>query len=225
MIDQALIDQTKQNFLGKLDACLSFEEVEALKGEQLGKSGIVAARFKELASLDIDGKKTIGPIISDYKLFVEEHLETKIKNFKSEAIDKELAQDVVDYSVTLPLEVGHHNLIQKELARMYHIFTKYGFQIHDGHEIATKHENFYSVNIPATHPATEIHDTLYLKQLDAGGEPLLLRTHTSNMQQKLISQYGPECRFVVPGRVYRAENMDATHDVAFWQVEGVCIRK
>ena len=125
----------------------------------------------------------------------------------------------MDYSVSLPLKLGHHNLIQKELARMYHIFSKYGFTVHDGHEISTKYENFYSVNIPASHPATEIHDTLYLKQLDARGENFVLRTHTSNMQNKLISQYGPECRFVVPGRVYRAENMDATHDVAFWQLE------
>jgi phenylalanyl-tRNA synthetase alpha chain len=225
MIDQQQLSQAKEAFLNSLNICANLDGVEMLKSEQLGKSGIVAGWFKELASLDIDGKKAFWPIISDYKLFIEEHIAEKVRVFKSENINGELQQEVVDSSVGLSNVYGHHNLIQKELARMYAIFTKYGFWVYDGQEIVNKHQNFYSVNIPPSHPATDIHDTLYVKQQDWNWENLLLRTHTSCMQQELISKLGPECRFVVPGKVYRAENMDATHDVAFWQVEWVCIRK
>lgn len=108
---------------------------------------------------------------------------------------------------------------------MMPIFKRYGFMICDGDEIVTKQQNFYSVNIPSTHPATQIHDTIYVKEHDQTGEPMLLRTHTSSLQQQLIKEHGPECQFVVPWRVYRFENLDATHDVAFWQIEWVSIGK
>ena len=74
MIDPELISQTKQNFLDALAVCVNLEQIELLKSEQLGKSGVVAARFKELASLDIDAKKAAGPLISDYKSFVESQI-------------------------------------------------------------------------------------------------------------------------------------------------------
>ncbi|MFA7285077.1 MAG: hypothetical protein WC004_04645, partial [Candidatus Absconditabacterales bacterium] len=191
MITTATIEQAKQQFINTITACKILEHREQLKADQLGKTGVISGWYKELALLDIEGKKAIGPSITEYKTFVEEELDRCLKQIKGAAIDTQLQNDVVDYSVSLPLELGHHNLLQRELARMYHIFTKYGFDIHDGHEITTKQQNFYSVNIPATHPATEIHDTLYLKQLDTTGEQLLLRTHTSNMQQELIKKYGP----------------------------------
>ena len=94
-----------------------------------------------------------------------------------------------------------------------------------GTEMVTKFENFESVNIPLTHPATEMHDTIYLNDKDASGENLILRTHTSSMQNYLIKKYGLPLKAVVPGRTYRFENMDATHDTMFYQVEGMYIGK
>jgi phenylalanyl-tRNA synthetase alpha chain len=225
MLNTATIDQWKSEFTEKLNLATTESSVEEVKQYFLGKTGVLTASYKELASLDTEGKKSIGPLLTEAKNFFEEQLNAKLQVFKNQEIEASLRDDLVDYSVELPLTQGHYNLIQKELARMYDIFAKYGFSIHDGNDIATKHQNFYSVNIPASHPATEIHDTIYLKQQDETGENLLLRTHTSSMQQELIKQLWPECRFVVPGKVYRRENMDATHDVAFWQLEGVCIRK
>jgi phenylalanyl-tRNA synthetase alpha chain len=83
----------------------------------------------------------------------------------------------------------------------------------------TKFENFESVNIPLTHPATEMQDTIYLKETDNRGEPLILRTQTSAMQNFMIKKHGVPLKAVVPGKVYRYENMDATHDTMFYQLE------
>jgi len=94
-----------------------------------------------------------------------------------------------------------------------------------GTEMVTKFENFESVNIPLTHPATEMHDTIYLNDKDASGENLILRTQTSSMQNYLIKKYGLPLKAVVPGKVYRYENMDASHDTMFYQLEGIVIDK
>ena len=91
--------------------------------------------------------------------------------------------------------------------------------------MVTKFENFEAVNIPLTHPATEMHDTIYLNEKDPTGENLVLRTHTSSMQNFMIKKYGVPLKALVPGRTYRFENMDATHDVMFYQVEGMYIAK
>ncbi len=186
MLTTSTIEQWKAEFTEKLNAANNEVSVEEIKQYFLGKAGIVTASYKELASLDIEGKQMIGPLLTEVKNFFESQLNEKLQIFKNQEIEASLRDDLVDYSVELPLHEGHHNLIQKELARMYDIFAKYGFSIHDGNDSATKHQNFYSVNIPPSHPATEIHDTIYLKQQDETGENLLLRTHTSSMQQELI---------------------------------------
>ncbi len=100
-----------------------------------------------------------------------------------------------------------------------------GFVMEYGTDVVTKFENFESVNIPLTHPATEMHDTIYLTDKDSNGENLILRTHTSSMQNYLIQKYGLPLKAVVPGRTYRFENMDATHDTMFYQMEGIVIDK
>lgn len=88
-----------------------------------------------------------------------------------------------------------------------------------GHEIVSKYENFEAVNIPLTHPATDMHDTIYLDQTDTRGENLVFRTHTSAMQNTLMKKYGVPLMAVIPGKVYRYENVDASHDTMFYQLE------
>lgn len=100
-----------------------------------------------------------------------------------------------------------------------------GFTIEYGPEMVTKYQNFESVNIPLSHPATEMQDTIYTNQLDASGEAMILRTHTSSAQNRLIKKYGAPLKIVVPGKVYRYEDLDATHDTMFYQLEGIVIDK
>lgn len=225
MLTPSLIDQARHEFEWLLASCTTLVQAEDLKNQQLGKQGLIADWYKELARLDVEWKKNLWPVITDYKTYITDQLDTLIDQIKTREMNTKLGQEVVDFSMKATFERWYENLIIKELSRMISLFAKYGFQICDGDEIVSKYQNFYSVNIPATHPATQIHDTLYVKQTDINWEPLLLRTHTSSMQQELISKLGPECKFVVPGRTYRAENMDATHDIAFWQVEWVSISR
>lgn len=89
----------------------------------------------------------------------------------------------------------------------------------------SKFENFEAVNIPVSHPATEMHDTIYLTEKDARGENYVLRTHTSSAQNYVIKKYGVPVKAVLPGKVYRFENVDATHDTMFYQFEGIYIDK
>ena len=100
-----------------------------------------------------------------------------------------------------------------------------GFVMEYGTDVVTKFENFESVNIPLTHPATEMQDTIYLNEKDPSGEYYALRTQTSSMQNYMIKKYGVPLKAVMPGKVYRYENMDATHDTMFYQLEGLVIDK
>ena len=111
------------------------------------------------------------------------------------------------------------HVLHTERRRIEQLFASLGFNIYYGDDVVTKYENFYSVNIPATHPATEMHDTLFLHQPDSTGENLILRTHTSAMQNRLMKKFGAPLRLVIPGKVYRNENLDASHDVVFRQLE------
>jgi phenylalanyl-tRNA synthetase alpha chain len=117
-------------------------------------------------------------------------------------------------------------LIAKERRRIEDIFHSMWFDIEYWHDVVSKYENFYAVNIPPTHPATEMHDTFYLDQTtyyNWSKENLVLRTHTSAMQNALIKKYWIPLKVVVPWKVYRFENTDASHDTVFWQIEWMVI--
>ena len=100
-----------------------------------------------------------------------------------------------------------------------------GFTIEYGHDMVTKFENFTSLNIPLTHPATEMHDTFFLTDRDDTGENYVLRTHTTAIDNDLIKHYGVPCKIAIPSKVYRYEATDASHDTTFYQLEGTYIDK
>ncbi len=155
---------------------------------------------------------------------VKQAFESKQQTIKKIKIDQELDNEILDYDTPgHKIEIGHYTLLTKMRRQVEEIFQGLGFRIAYGDHVVSKYDNFYSVNIPADHPATEMHDTIYLKQTDETGEPLLLRTHTSAMQNKLIKKYGVPLKVVVPSKVYRYENTDASHDTMFRQIEGLVI--
>lgn len=216
----------KELLLKELETCTSLEACEALKEKYLGKTGILSAEFKTMSALSPEEKKTKGQVLSEYKKLLEDGIESQIATFKNTAISEQLQKELVDASIPgIPHSTGHYTLLAQTRRQVEQIFQGMGFAIEYGHDVVTKFENFYSVNIPATHPATEMHDTFYLHQKEPTGENYVLRTHTSAMQHNLIKKYGAPCKFVVPGKVYRYENTDASHDTVFRQVEGVVIDK
>lgn len=178
-----------------------------------------------MLTLSPEEKKERGAILSEIKTKLTEAYETKEQHFKMAQINEQLEKDIVDVSLDVSKEQGSYSLLANIRRDAEEICKSMGFVMEYGTEMVTKFENFESVNIPLTHPATEMHDTIYLTEKDPNGENLILRTHTSSMQNYLIQKYGLPLKAVVPGKVYRFENMDASHDTMFYQLEGIVIDK
>lgn len=213
------------DILTQLWTCTNEQELKDFFASYLGKNWSVNALFKTMKDLSPEEKKEQGAQIKELFQTIETAFFAKQDDIKRAYRDEQLKKEIVD--VTTPwttLPRGFTNLQNKLRRTCEDIFQWMWFHIEYGHDLVTVQENFESVNIPASHPATEMHDTLYIKQ-EEDNQKLLLRTHTSAHQVELIKKYGPACKFVVPGKVYRNENMDATHDVVFWQVEWVVIDK
>ncbi len=191
----------------------------------LGKKWLLNEEFKLLVSLDPEEKKDKGALLSDIKTQLTSAYEQKQQQFVVKQINEQLEKDLVDISLDVPVEGGSYSLLAEVRRDVEEIFKSLWFVIEYGTEMVTKFENFESVNIPLSHPATEMHDTIYLNEKDSRWENFVLRTHTSSMQNFLIRKYGVPLKMLVPGRTYRFENMDATHDVMFYQVEGMYIAK
>jgi phenylalanyl-tRNA synthetase alpha chain len=165
-------------------------------------------------------------VLSALKTALETAYAEKEQQFSLKEINELLEKELVD--ISLPgkkLDQGYYNLLVKTRREMENIAQSMGFIVELGTEVVSKFENFEAVNIPITHPATEMHDTIYLEQKDDRGENYVLRTHTSSAQNYIIRKHGVPIKAVLPGRCYRFDEMDATHDTMFYQLEGVYIDK
>lgn len=188
-----------------------------------GKQGTVTLWFKWLRDLSPEEKKTQWPLLKDAKALVEKLHQQQLAIYKREEIDAQLLNDPIDISIDTTQDRGHLHLLAQERRHLEDVASRMGLQVEYGHDVVTKYQNFYSVNIPADHPAVEMHDTIYLDRQDEHGEYLVMRTHTSAHQVDYIRQYGTPLALISVGRVYRYEKLDASHDSAFWQIEGMVI--
>lgn len=213
----------------KGNAVISLEALEQLETEFLGrKEGAITLLMKQLKDLSPEDKKEMGPLANEAKQAVQHLFEEKRTELERAALDEKLLAEKID--VTMPGKrpvIGHvhpNSLIQKELEE---IFSSLGFIIVDGPELESDFFNFEALNIPADHPAREMQDTFYVNPesvgYDIGDEKLVLRTHTSNAQVRALLKYGVPLRAVVPGRVFRQEATDASHDTTFYQMEGLMV--
>lgn len=219
-------DLNQTTILQELSACNDEITLQAFHAMYLGKKGLISAQFKVLKDLDDEQKKIKGQEIKVLSDSIEAAFFTKQDEILQAVWNEKLSQEHIDITTPgIAPKVGHMNLLSQTRRRVEQIFQGMWFYIDYGHDIVTQYENFTSVNIPPTHPATEMHDTLYLEQIDSEGKNLLMRTHTSAHQVALIKKLGVPCKFVVPGKVYRNENLDASHDCVFRQIEGVVIDK
>lgn len=192
----------------------------------LGKNWIISLEIKGLASLSLEEKKEKGKTLIDLRKVVEEAFAQKEKEFILEEINTILQKDAVDLFVPAQtFEEWYFSLLTKTRRETEDIAKSMGFIVEMGTEVVNKFENFESVNIPVTHPATEMHDTIYLSKKDERWENYVMRTHTSSAQNYILKKYGAPIKAVVPWKVYRFDEMDATHDVMFYQFEGVYVDK
>jgi phenylalanyl-tRNA synthetase alpha chain len=169
-------------------------------------------------------KRVVGASLNELRAHVETQIEGRRVGIESGAEVAALARDRIDLSLPGVIRpVGSHHLIRQVFQEIEDIFFSIGFSVVEGPEIETPYYNFEALNIPEFHPVRDDMDTFYLELPKGAPVPLLLRTHTSPMQIRTMEKQKPPVRVIVPGKVYRRDNPDATHSFAFHQIEGLAV--
>jgi len=169
-------------------------------------------------------KRVVGQELNQLRAHVESKIEERRKAIEAGAGETAGARERVDLSLPGVLRpLGSHHLIHQVFQQIEDIFFSIGFSVVEGPEIETPYYNFEALNIPEFHPVRDDMDTFYLDLPKGAPQPLLLRTHTSPMQIRTMEKRQPPVRVIVPGKVYRRDNPDATHSFIFHQVEGLAV--
>ena len=195
-------------------------EIEAIRVKYLGKKGELTAILKQMGSLSPEERPKMGALVNHAKQELEELINSKKTELKSAEQLKKMAEETID--ITMPakeIKSGKLHPLNTVLDDMINIFQSMGFDVVDGPEVETDHYNFECLNVPADHPARDMQDTFYL------AENLLLRTQTSAAQIRTMETRKPPIRVICPGRVFRADEVDATHSPVFHQIEGLVVDK
>ncbi len=214
------LESIKQAALAAAENADSIGALEELRVQFLGKKGEVSAILKSLGSLSPEERPKMGALANEVRAEIEKALGEKKEILTSAAVTARLESERLD--ITMPgkkTQVGGLHPINIVTDDMIDIFQSMGFDVVDGPEVETDYYNFEALNIPADHPARDMQDTFYL------GENILLRTQTSAAQIRTMQNRKPPIRIVCPGRVFRADEVDATHSPVFHQMEGLVVDK
>ena len=210
--------QLQDEAAGRIAAAATSEQLEAVRVEALGRNGRLKALFSEMGRVPAADRGTMGQHLNAVKQRLEELLEQRRTAFADEALQARLSAEWVDLTLPAP-EPARGTLhplttLQNEIEQL---FVSLGFTVLDGPEVETERNNFDALNIPADHPARDMQDTFWLTS------GYLLRTHTSPVQVRGMETLGPPLRMIAPGRVFRNEEVDASHEHTFYQLEGMMI--
>ena len=213
------IEQLRQEFFEEVKNCLSLDELNNVKVKYLGKSGQFTALLKGLKDLSPEDKPVFGALLNKAKGEMETVLENAKAELQSKSISDKLAKESVDITISKNEQrVGTMHPIQLMQNQIIEIFDGLGFSVKEGPEAETDYFNFQALNIPSDHPARDMQDTFFL------GKEILLRTHTSPNQARVMSAEKPPLKIVCPGKVYRPDS-DASHSPMFHQIEGLVVDK
>lgn len=202
------------------------EAVESYRLKYLGrKDGLLTRILAALPSLAGEEKREVGKRANALKAAIEAVLLRRRQSLDDARINVRLAQSKIDLSLPgAPVLRGGLHPLTRVMEEITDVFLRLGFSVAEGPEVETDDNNFSALNHPPDHPARDSHDTFYMKDVtDESGLPLLLRTHTSPVQIRHMRHHPPPVYIIAPGRVFRHENVDATHSYAFHQVEGLAV--
>ena len=194
--------------------------IDDIRVRFLGKKGELTAILKQMGGLSPEERPIIGQLANKIRAELEENIESASKDFKEKADELKLKAETID--ITMPAEpanIGKLHPLNTVLNDLIDLFQPMGFDVVDGPEVETDHYNFEALNVPADHPARDMQDTFYI------AENLLLRTQTSAAQIRTMETRKPPIKIICPGRVYRADEVDATHSPVFHQIEGLVVDK
>ncbi|MBM7558061.1 phenylalanine--tRNA ligase subunit alpha [Halanaerobacter jeridensis] len=204
----------------EIKSASDMNELEDLRVQYLGKKGEVTQILRGMGDLPPEKRPVIGKLANQVKGKLKKLIEEKKETFKQQEKEKKLQEESID--VTLPgnkIESATKHPLTLVFDDLKDIFLGLGFEIAEGPEVEKDYYNFEALNFPANHPARDMQDTFYTSN------GVLLRTHTSSVQVRTMEEQELPIRIIAPGRVYRSDEIDATHTPVFHQVEGLMINE
>lgn len=212
------LQKLRQQAAEELKSVDSAQALEALRLRMLGKKGELTALLKSLGQLSSQERPHVGAQINEVREWLQQLLSDRQAAFEKLDREEKLRLESIDVTEPRPpLAVGSAHPITLVMDDMIECFTGLGFEVMEGPEVELDHYNFELMNLPKNHPARDAQDTFYMD------DSIVLRTHTSPMQARAMLTKKPPIRIICPGRVYRADEMDATHSPVFHQMEGLVI--
>ena len=211
------LDEIRAEALARIGASEEISTLDETRVYYLGKNGVITALLRGLGDVETEARPAAGAAINAAKNLIQETINQRRTELETEQIQSDLTSQTLD--VSLPGRKGFNGSLHpvtQTLERIEEIFVGAGYDVVDGPEIEDEYHNFEALNIPRNHPARAMHDTFYLEN------GLVLRTHTSPVQVRVMENQKPPIRVICPGRVYRRDS-DLTHSPMFHQVEGLVV--
>lgn len=194
--------------------------LDEIRVKYLGKKGELTAILKQMGSLSAEERPVIGQLANEIRAHIEDSIASTGAQLREKLLARRLEEEKLD--VTLPGQkslIGHQHPLNIVLDEIKEIFLGMGFDVVHGPEVELDYYNFEALNLPKDHPARDVQDTFYIN------DTVLLRTQTSPVQVRTMEQQKPPIRIIAPGRVYRSDEVDATHSPMFHQIEGLVVDK
>ena len=214
------LKQIMDEAMAQIDSSDKLDKLNDIKVSFLGKKGELTSILKSMKDVAPEDRPKVGQMVNDARSKIEEHLEEKKKAFEQALREEKMKAETID--VTVPgqrIAEGHRQPNTKTLEEVENIFIGMGYEVVEGPEIERDYYNFEALNIPADHPAKDEQDTFYITQ------DILLRTQTSSVQVHEMEKGRLPIRMIAPGRVFRSDEVDATHSPTFHQIEGLVVDK
>ena len=216
-MDQS-ISQIHKEAVEALAGASTLEAVEAVRVDTLGRKGKLADISKTFGKLSPEERSRLGKLLNSVKQELEATIDGRKATLEAAALTARLETEWLDLTTPAPgTRPGSLHPVTQVQREIEELFVSLGFAILDGPEVETEHYNFDALNIPGDHPARDMQDTFWL----ADGR--LLRTHTSPVQVRALEKVGPPLRMIAPGRVFRNEEVDPSHEHTFYQLEGMMV--
>lgn len=214
------ISEIRETMTKELLGAKSTQNLEEIRVKLLGKKGELTALLRGMGQLSPEERPKAGQMINEARAKLTEMLEAKAEEIKKKERAEALERETIDVTQPAALpQIGSAHPINMVMDELIECFTGMGFEVLEGPEVELDHYNFELMNIPKNHPARDAQDTFYVD------DNIVLRTHTSPMQARAMLSRKPPIRVICPGRVYRADEVDATHSPVFHQMEGLVVDK
>lgn len=212
------LERIREEALAEIAGAANEAELDAVRIKYSGKKGALTAILKTMGKLSAEERPVMGQLANTVRAAIEDELDSRFAQLKAETLEKKLEEEALD--VTIPGKIqlpGHRHPIASTIKDVRRIFESMGFETVEGPEVELTHYNFDLLNTSPNHPARDPQDTFYFD------DDIVLRTQTSSVQGRVMETRQPPIRIIAPGRVYRSDDLDATHSPLFHQIEGMLI--